>query len=133
MILVKDKFELFVFIVQKNLCRIHLAQHAELIEETTRTELHSLADKFNELSFRFNGLVISSHILEQPFTALEKWRLDSHDKIDQMAENKRQEINIKIEEYRSMFAIENNKQIEEINVIKKMILELIQDTDASGK
>ncbi|CAF0729330.1 unnamed protein product [Adineta steineri] len=115
----------------KNLCRIHLIEHTQMIEENVRSELNTLADKFNELSSRFNDLSISSELLEQPFSQLEQWRLDAHNKIDEIIEKKRQEINDKIDEYKKLFTISNLEQLEKINVSKKLIAELIQDTDAS--
>jgi len=121
------------FHCSKNLCRIHLLQHAQLIEEKTRTELNLLADKFNELSSRFDHTPISSDILKKPFDQLEKWRVEAHKKIDQIVENKRDEINDKIEEYRIVFATKNDEQIKKINANKKVIVELIQEADASRK
>ena len=56
----------------KNLCRVHLMQHAQLIEDKTRSELHKLADNFNELSSRFDHLSISDDILKEPLIQLEK-------------------------------------------------------------
>jgi len=129
----KRQVRALCFHCSKNLCRIHLAQHSQLIEENTRIELHSLADKFNELSSKFNDLAISSVFLEHPFAELEKWRLDAHEKIDQMAQDKQQEINDKIDEYKELFAINNDEQLKMINRSKKMIAELIQDTDASSQ
>ncbi|CAF4006498.1 unnamed protein product, partial [Adineta steineri] len=99
--------------------------------ENVRSELNTLADKFNELSSRFNDLSISSDFLEQPFSQLEQWRIDAHNKIDEIIEKKRQEINDKIDEYKKLFTINNTEQLEKINVNKKLIAELIQDTDAS--
>ncbi|CAF0744466.1 unnamed protein product [Adineta steineri] len=115
----------------KNLCRIHLIEHTQLIEENVRSELNTLADKFNELSSKFNDLSISSDFLEQPFSQLEQWRRDAHNKIDEIIEKKRQEINDKIDEYKKLFTISNLEQLEKINASKKLIAELIQDTDAS--
>ncbi|CAF0715229.1 unnamed protein product [Adineta steineri] len=115
----------------KNLCCIHLIEHTQMIEENVRSELNTLADKFNELSSRFNDLSISSDFLEQPFSQLEQWRLDAHNKIDEIIEKKRQEINDKIDEYKKLFIISNLEQLEKINANKKLIAELIQDTDAS--
>ncbi|UJR29177.1 hypothetical protein I4U23_010391 [Adineta vaga] len=119
------------FHCSKNLCRIHLEQHSQLIEENTRTELNSLADKLNELSSKFNDLVISSEFLQQPFSQLEKWCLEAHAKIDEIVEKKRMEINYLIDEYGKSFSIHNKEKLEKINDIKKTIAELIRDNDAS--
>jgi hypothetical protein len=117
----------------KNLCRVHLMQHAQLIEDKTQSELHSLADKFNELSSRFNHLSISDDILKKPLIQLEKWRTEAHKKIDQIAENKRRELNDELERYRKDFFTKNEEQLVNMNNSKKMIAELIQENDASAK
>jgi hypothetical protein len=117
----------------KSMCRMHFVQHVQLIEEKTRAELNSLADKFNELSSRFEQMIISPDILEKPFIELEKWRVKAHEKIDQIVEDKRREIDGKIEEYRIIFAEKNNEQLQKINASKKIMAELIQDADASRK
>ena len=121
------------FHCSKNLCRIHLLQHAQIIEEKTRVELNLLADKFNELSSRFEHIPISANILEKPFEELEKWSADAHKKIDQIIENKRREIDEIMESYRTVFNMKNEEQIKKINDSKKLVVELIQEADASRK
>jgi hypothetical protein len=121
------------FHCSKNLCRIHLLQHAQLIEEKTQVELNLLADKFNELSSRFKHIPISANILEKPFEELEKWSADAHKNIDQIVENKRREMNETIESYRTVFNMKNEEQIKKINDSKKLVAELTQEADASRK
>lgn len=116
----------------KNICRRHLMQHAQLIEEKTRAELHSLADQLNELSSRFNHLSISDDILQKPLDQLEKWRVEAHEKIDQIAENKRRELNGELEKCRKDFSTKNEEQLLKLNASKKVIAELIQEADASA-
>jgi hypothetical protein len=117
----------------KSLCRIHFLQHAQLIEEELRAELNSLADKFNDLSSRFDHVTVSSDFLKKPLEELEKWRIDAHKKIDQIVENKCQEIQGKFDDYQTVFATKNIEQVNKINVSKKVIAELIQKADASCK
>jgi hypothetical protein len=121
------------FHCSKNLCRIHLLQHAQVIEEKARVELNLLADKFNELSSRFEDISIASDVIEKPFEELEKWSIGAHRKIDQIVENKRREINDMIGEYRMVFDTEKDKQIKKINVSKTFIVQFIQEADISRK
>jgi hypothetical protein len=107
-------------------------QHAQLIEEKTRTELHSLADKLNELLSRFNDLSISDDILQKPLDQLEEWRAEAHEKIDQIVENKRRELNDELNRCRKVFFTKNEEQLEKLNASKKMLAELIQEADASS-
>jgi DNA repair exonuclease SbcCD ATPase subunit len=103
-----------------------------LIEEKTRTELHSLADKLNELLSKFNDLSISDDILQKPLDQLEKWRAKAHEKIDQIAENKRRELHDELDRCRKVFFTKNEEQLEKLNASKKMLAELIQEADASS-
>jgi hypothetical protein len=112
---------------------MHLMQHAQLIEDKTRTELHSLADKLNELLSRFDHFSISDDILKKPLSQLEKWRAEAHEKIDQIVEDKRREISDELDKYRKGLLTKNEEQLVKINVSKKMIAELIQEGDASTK
>ncbi|CAF4918637.1 unnamed protein product, partial [Rotaria sp. Silwood1] len=116
----------------KNLCRIHLIQHAQLMEDMTRGKLNSLADKFNELSLRFDNISISDNILKIPFVQLEKWRAEAHEKIDQIVEQKRQELNDELDKYRKVFLTKNEEQLIKMNNSKRIIAELIQESDASA-
>jgi hypothetical protein len=117
----------------KNLCRVHLMQHAQLIEEKTRAELQSLTDRFNQLSSRFNHLSISDDILNEPLTQLEIWRTEAYTKIDQIVENKRRELNDELDKYRKGFLANKEEQLVKLNANKKTLAELIEESDASSK
>jgi hypothetical protein len=117
----------------KNLCRVHLLQHAQLIEEKTRAELQSLTDRFNELSSRFNQLSISDDILNRPLAQLEKWRTEAYAKIDQIVENKRRELHDELDKYRKIFLANKEEQLAKLNANKKTLAELIEESDASSK
>jgi hypothetical protein len=108
-------------------------QHAQLIEEKTRAELQSLTDKFNELSSRFNHLSISDDILNEPLTQIEKWRTEAYTKIDQIVENKQRELNDELDKYRKGFLANKEEQLVKLNANKKILAELIEESDASSK
>ncbi|CAF0867526.1 unnamed protein product [Rotaria sp. Silwood1] len=116
----------------KNFCRIHLIQHAQLTEDMKQAKLNSLADKFNELSLRFDNISISDNILKIPFVQLEKWRTEALEKIDQIVEQKHQELNDELDKYRKVFFTKNEEQLIKMNNSKRIIAELIQESDASA-
>jgi hypothetical protein len=128
----KKEVQALCYHCSKNLCRVHLMQHAQLIEEKTRAELHSLADKLNEVSSRFKHLSITDDILQKPFDQLEKWRVEAHEKIDQIVENKRRELNDELDKYRKLFCTKNAEQLMKLDASKKVLAELIQEADASA-
>ncbi|CAF2959325.1 unnamed protein product [Rotaria sp. Silwood2] len=128
----KKEVQALCYHCSKNLCRIHLIQHAQLMEDTIRTKLNALADKFNELSLRFDDISMSDNILKKPFVQLEKLRAEAHEKIDQIVENKRQELNNELDKYRKVFLAKNEEQLIKMNNSKKIITELIQESDASA-
>ena len=117
----------------KNLCRIHLVQHAQLIEDITRASLNSLADKFNELSSKFDHISISDNILKKPFVQLEQWRKEAHEKIDRIVEETCQKLNSEIDKYRNIFLKKTEEQLKEMSTSKRMIAPLMQESDASAK
>jgi hypothetical protein len=117
----------------KNLCRVHLMQHAQLIEEKTRAELQSLTDQFNELSSRFNQLSISDDILNGPLAQLEKWRTEAYAKIDQIVENKGRELHDELDKYRKFFLANKEEQLAKLNANKKTLAELIEESDATSE
>lgn len=121
------------FHCSKNVCRIHLLQHAQLMEEKTQVEMNLLADRLNGLSSRLDSISISPDILQKPFEELEKWSVDAHQKIDQIVEIKRREVSDKIEEYRTTFASRNDEQIQKINLMKNSIAKSIVETDITRK
>jgi hypothetical protein len=129
----KREVQALCYHCSKNLCRVHLMQHAQLIEDKTQSELHKLADKFNELSSRFDHLSISDDILKEPLIQLEKWRTEAHAKIDQIVENKHQELIDELGKCRKSFLTQNEEQLSKMKTSKKMIAEFIQENDASTK
>ena len=128
----KKEAQALCYHCSENLCRAHFIQHAQVIQEKTRTDLHSFADKLNELSSRFNELSISDDILQKPLDEIEKWRVEAREKIDEIAENKRRKLNDVFHKYRRISLIKNDEQLVKLGSAKKVLAELIQEADASA-
>ncbi|CAF1211098.1 unnamed protein product [Rotaria sordida] len=116
-----------------DLCLIHLTEHTQLVENQTRTFLYSHEKFLNDLYNKFESLSISSRILEYPFIQLEKWRTDAHEKLDQLAEQKRREIQKKIAEYQIIFIEKTNEQKQKIDLLKKQLNNLSRQTYITNK
>ena len=112
---------------------MHLTEHTQFVESQTRTFLYSHEKILNDLSKKFHSLSLSSRILESPFIQLEKWRIDAHRKLDQLAEQKRQEIQTKISEYRIIFTKKTNEQKQKIEILKKQMNDLSRQTHVANK
>ncbi|CAF4770070.1 unnamed protein product, partial [Rotaria sp. Silwood2] len=121
------------FHCSRDLCLMHLTEHTQLVESQTRTFLYSHEKILNDLNNKFESLSISSRILEYPFIQLEKWRTDAHQKLDQLAEQKRQEIQRKISEYRIIFTEKTNEQKQKIELLKKQLNNLSRQTHVANK
>lgn len=85
------------------------------------------------MSNKLDSLSISSRVLEYPFIQLEKWRTDAHKKLDELAEQKRLEIEKTISEYRMIFAEKNNEQKRKIELLKKQLNSLSRQTQVVNK
>ena len=116
----------------RNLCRVHLVRHAQLMEDKIKAELNELTDKFNELSSRFNDLVFSDQILQEPLAQLERWSVEAHQKIDQMVMNKRTELSHEFEKHRRVFLQNNEEQLMKLNGSKVILRGLIEEADATA-
>jgi seryl-tRNA synthetase len=112
---------------------MHLTEHTQLVERQTRTYFYSHEKVLNDLSNKFQSLSISSRISESPFIQLEKWRIDAHRKLDQLAEQKRQEIQMRISEYRTIFTKKANEQKQNIEILKKRMNDLSRQTHMANK
>ncbi|CAF3461108.1 unnamed protein product [Rotaria sp. Silwood1] len=121
------------FHCSRDLCLTHFTEHSQFIDSQTRTFLYSHEKILNDLYNKFEFLSISSRILEYPFIQLEKWRTDAHQKLDQLAEQKRQEIQQKISEYRIIFTEKTNEQKQKIELLKKQLNNLSQQTHVANK
>jgi hypothetical protein len=106
-------------------------RHAQLIEDNTRAELNSLADKLNELSARFEHHHIPTDILTEPLDTLEKWRAEAYQTVDRIVQNKRQELNVELEKYRTVSLTRHEQELTKVNSSKKLLAELIQEGDTS--
>lgn len=116
----------------RNLCRTHLVRHAKLMEEKTKAELDALTDQFNGLSARFNDLSFSESILDKALVQLEQWSLQARQTIDQLVENKRQELQNEFEKYRQVFLHGKKEQSVKLNDSKKILRDLIEESDATS-
>ena len=112
---------------------MHLTEHTQLVENQTRTFLYSHEKILNDFYNKLQTLPISPRISESPFLQLEQWRTDAHQKLDQLAEQKRQEIQTKISEYRITFTKKTNEQKQKIEILKKRLNELSRQTNIANK
>jgi hypothetical protein len=64
---------------------------------------------------------------------LEKWHRDAHQKLDQFAEDKRQEIQEKISEYQVEFTKRTNEQKQKIEILIKRLNNLSRQTQIASK
>jgi len=112
---------------------MHLTEHTQYVENQARTFLYSYEKILNDLYNRLKSVSISSHILDIPFIQLEKWRQDAHKKLDQLAEEKRQEIEQKISEYQIEFTKKSNEQKQKIEILIKHLNNLSRQTQIANK
>ena len=115
----------------KDLCRVHLLEHVQLVEVKTGDELNSLVDQFNQVSARFASMSISPRILEEPFARLEQWREDAHKQIDQAAETKRQELTRTIKRYQRTFAMRKEQEMKKLHSNKEQLAMMLAESDAT--
>ncbi|CAF1620874.1 unnamed protein product [Rotaria magnacalcarata] len=116
-----------------DLCLMHLTEHTQYVESQTRTCLYSHEKVLNDLYNELESVSVSSRISEYPFIQLEKWRTDAHKKLDQLAEEKRQEIKRKISEYQIIFTEKTNEQKQKIELLKKQLNDLTRKTHVITK
>lgn len=112
---------------------MHLTEHAQFVENQSRTFVNSHEKILSDLSKKFQTLKISSRILENPFIQLEKWRKDAHKKLDELAEEKRQEIQKKISTYQIEFTKKTNEQRQKIEILIKHLNDLTRQTQIANK
>ncbi|CAF0979419.1 unnamed protein product [Didymodactylos carnosus] len=108
---------------KKNVCLKHLNEHAETINK----ELYPLADQVNNLLDKLSQLT-PEYVKEQSSEQLEKWRRDCYRLIDQLYEEKLQEIEKIVQQN---FAKSKNEQLKVIRNLQNEIGELIRDKDAT--
>ncbi|UJR29175.1 hypothetical protein I4U23_010389 [Adineta vaga] len=107
-----------------DLCVKHFTEHTQFVENQMI---------LNEFDQKLSTLSISSRILENPFVELEKWRLNAHKKLDQLAEEKRQEIQIKIAEYRTIFTKQICEQRSQIEILQQRFNDFSRQIHLSTK
>ncbi|CAF1359785.1 unnamed protein product [Adineta ricciae] len=116
-----------------NLCLKHLTEHTQLVESQSQTFFESNGTILNDFSKKLSTLSISPRVLELPFLQLEKWRHDAHEKLDELAEQKRQEIHIKIAEYRAILTKQVSEQKHQLDKLKRYLNDLSRQTNLATK
>ena len=115
----------------KDLCRVHLLEHIQLVQGKTREQLNSFLDRLNESSSKVASLAVSPQILDEPFCQLDRWREAAHQEIDRIAETKRSELTATIKRYRRMFAISKDLRMKKIDSHKEQLAAMLAETDAN--
>jgi chromosome segregation ATPase len=121
------------FHCSRDLCLIHLTEHTQYVESQSRRFLSSHEQILNDFYNKLKSLSVSSRILEVPFVQLEKWRRDAHQKLDELAEQKRREIQEKISEYQIEFTKKTNEQKQKIEILIKRLNDLSRQTQIANK
>lgn len=121
------------FHCSRNLCLDHLTEHAQLVDALTRSILEENFRVLDDLSMRWNALIISSKIVKEPFEKLEQWRVEAYQQIDQIVQKKNEEIRTKIEEYQVLFDRRKKEQMEKIVRYKQKISELFRQTQVANR
>ena len=105
------------FHCSRDLCLTHLTEHTQIVERQTRVSANE--ELLNTLEAKLRSLSIPSRISETPKIQLEKWRVEAHRKLDQLAEQKRQELQTKIDDYRTMLAKRTREHRQMIDWIRR--------------
>lgn len=111
----------------------HLTEHTQLVENQSRSSLQSHEKLLIDLLSKLKSLTVSPRVSESPFVQLEKWRRDAHQKLDQLAEEKRQEIQQHITDYQKEFLRQTNEQKQKLNSLKKRLIDLTRQTQIASK
>lgn len=107
---------------------MHFTEHSQLIEN-----VKSYQEILSELNERCKHLSISKRIVENPLIQLEKWRRDAHEKLDQLAEAKRREIQEKIHQYQMEFHRKRHEQKQKIEILSKRLNDLSRQSQMTNK
>ena len=126
-------FSALCYHCSKSLCLDHLTEHSQLLDALTRSVLEENFKILTNLSTRLQSLVISANVSKEPFVKIEQWRTEAHRQIDEIVEKKCEEINEKINEYRTVFDTMKNEQLMKINRYKQKIAELFRQTQIGNK
>ena len=106
---------------QQNLCRVHLNEHDEFLNE----QLNPFADEINQLNDRLNHIDVGS--LRATYQRqLNHFREESHRKIDQYIDEKRRQLE-------DFIYIKINRQIEAVKDVKAAIKRLIDNQETTTK
>lgn len=112
---------------------MHFTEHSQSIEDDNRHVFESYREIVYKLSEQCQCLSISKRFLESPFIQLEKWRRDAHEKLDQLAEEKRREIQEKISQYQSEFNRKRHEQKQKLELVLKRFNDLSRQSQLTHK
>jgi len=104
---------------QQNLCRDHLNEHADVLNN----QLNPFADEINQLNDRLNHINVKN-VIGNLHEQLNDWRNDSHRRIDRYFDEKQRELNEFINR-------KITSQVEGIAQLKVTINQLIQKEDTT--
>lgn len=116
----------------KSFCRSHFAQHLQAIEIEARAELSVLADRFNDTIARFDQISAPTSVTDKPFADLDRWATEAHRAIDDMVQEKRQELKLKIQAYTDDLLVEKREQLEMIHQKKATLDTLIAEGEPTA-
>ena len=117
----------------RDLCLDHLTEHAQLIDDLTRSQLDDYFSMLETVSARLQALTIPSKVSQEPFLEMEQWRQQAYRQIDQLVEKKSEEIRERIEDYRQIFERVKTEQVERVNRYKQKIAELFRKSQVSHR
>jgi hypothetical protein len=103
---------------QSQVCTKHFIEHVKL----ANAELTFLSDELNSMVNSIQQYDLTSHAFKQ----LEQWREESHQRIDELCEEKKRQLKIEIDQ-----KIDN--QMKELRELSREVKELIDEGDASFK
>lgn len=112
---------------------MHFTEHSQSIEDDHRHLLNSYREVFSRLSEQCQCLSISKRIMENPLIHLEKWRRDAHEKLEQLADEKRREIEEKISQYQIEFNRKRHEQKQKLEILLKRLNDLSRQSQLTHK
>jgi hypothetical protein len=114
----KRDFDTLCAHCQKNVCSKHYIEHVKLAND----QLVPLADQLNSII----NSIQQQDPLHQAFQQLEQWREKSHQHIDKLCNEKKQQLQVEVQQ-------RINKQMKELRELSQQVKELIDEGDASFK
>ncbi|CAF0736887.1 unnamed protein product [Adineta steineri] len=117
----------------RDLCLDHIIKHAQLLDANNHAILKDYFSILTDLSSKIESLLISTNILNDPFVKIKQWGIEAHHQIDEIIEQKCQEIETKINDYRQIFNAIRTEQLDKITRYKQKIADLFRETQIANK